>query len=182
MSKINFWRSDMRRTVIFGNSGSGKSTFAKQLCADEGGAHLDLDLLAWLPAIDGELPQRMPIKESTQKLTLFMAQEYQWVIEGCYIDLIKVISEQATDIIFMDLTEQACIGNAKSRPWEPHKYESKAAQDTNLTMLFEWISQYYHREDEFSHLSHTSFYNAYKGKKTRIIDNTSKLVDKYFNQ
>lgn len=172
----------MERIVIFGNSGSGKSTLAKQLSQNEGLAHLDLDLIAWLPALDGEIPTRMPVSESKQKLTSFMAQETSWVIEGCYVDLIALVSDKATEIMFMDLNEQACIANAKLRPWEAHKYQSKAEQDANLSMLLEWISQYYHREGEFSHLSHTAFYNDYKGKKTRITDNTTVLADKYFNQ
>lgn len=167
----------MRRVVIFGNSGSGKSTLAKHLCDCEGLSHLDLDLVAWLPMVGGEIPERMPISESKQKLESFMSQQNSWVIEGCYIDLVDLLNEKATEIIFMDLNEQACKENAKSRPWEPHKYESKAAQETNLVMLIEWISQYYLREDEFSYQSHLAFFNRYIGKKSRLVENPSVLVN-----
>ena len=167
----------MRRVVIFGNSGSGKSTLAKRLCGTEGLSHLDLDLVAWLPMVDGDIPKRMPISESKQRLESFMSQQKSWVIEGCYIDLVDLVSEKATEIIFMDLNEQACKENAKSRPWEPHKYESKAAQDANLAMLIEWISQYYQRDDEFSHHSHLAFFNRYTGHKTRLVENISTSVD-----
>ena len=52
-----------------------------------------------------------------------------------------------------------------------NKYESKDAQDANLAMLLEWISQYYYREDEFSHQSHNAFFDRYTGKKTRMAKN-----------
>ncbi|NRD74121.1 hypothetical protein HQQ94_12915 [Shewanella sp. VB17] len=65
----------MKRIVIFGNSGSGKSTLAKQLSQNEGLAHLDLDLIAWLTAADGDIPTRMPVSESKQKLVSFIITE-----------------------------------------------------------------------------------------------------------
>ncbi|WP_064791446.1 AAA family ATPase [Shewanella woodyi] len=161
----------MRRVIIFGNSGSGKSTLAKQLCESEGLAHLDLDTLAWQPMGDEQAPLRMPLHNSKLALERFIAEKDSWVIEGCYIDLVALVSDRATELIFMDLDADKCIANARSRPWEPHKYESKDAQDANLVMLLEWISQYYHREDEFSHLSHSAFFDRYTGKKTRLIEN-----------
>jgi hypothetical protein len=42
--------------------------------------------------------------------------------------------------------ETESVANAFSRPWEPHKYLSKEAQDANLEMLMGWIRAY---EDKF---------------------------------
>ncbi len=71
----------------------------------------------------------------------------------------------------MNLPVSACQQNAKNRPWEPHKYESKAAQDLNLEMLLNWISDYYQRDDAFSEMAHNQFYGDFSGKKTRIKAN-----------
>jgi adenylate kinase family enzyme len=158
----------MRKILKFGNSGSGKSTLAEQLRAQERLAHLDLDTLAWLAESP---PRRAPIAISGEKIQQFMDEHEAWVIDGCYSDLLALASEQATEAIFMDLPLPMCIENAQGRPWEPHKYESKQAQDTNLAMLLDWISQYTEREDEFSHSAHVSFYEGFEGRKTRVTKN-----------
>ncbi|MFK8029059.1 MAG: AAA family ATPase [Gammaproteobacteria bacterium] len=156
----------MKKVIIFGNSGSGKSTLAKRL-SHEGLAHLDLDTLAW---VDGSA-ERAPINESRAKIESFMAEHASWVIEGCYADLLSVALAHATELVFMNLPIELCIENARNRPWEPHKYESKAAQDANLDMLTSWIAQYDEREDVFSRAAHHKLYSEYTGTKRMIIKN-----------
>jgi len=119
----------MSKILVFGNSGSGKSTFSKQLARELGLAHLDLDVLAWLSTSP---PKRMPIEKSKEKINDFIAEHDSWVVEGCYTDLLELLKHEASEVVFMDLTVEQCIANAKSRPWEPHKYASKEAQDANL--------------------------------------------------
>jgi hypothetical protein len=78
---------------------------------------------------------------------------------------------KCSEIIFMNLPIELCITNAKNRPWEPHKYESKAAQDANLAILIDWIAQYDQRTDTFSKLAHQQLYDEFAGKKTQYINN-----------
>ena len=125
-------------------------------------AHLDLDTLAWLPT---NPPERAPLETSEKSIEAFIGEHQSWVIEGCYTDLLEVASAAAEQIIFMNLDVEQCIENAKNRPWESHKYESKQAQDANLEMLIGWIEQYTVREDEFSHAAHLRFYENFSGKK-----------------
>lgn len=94
-----------------------------------------------------------------------------WVVEGCYTDLLELLVQDASEIIFMDLPVEQCIANAKSRPWEPHKYESKQAQDANLEMLLAWIQKYKARSDSFSYEAHRNFYDTFQGKKTIYTEN-----------
>jgi len=156
------------RVLIFGNSGSGKSTLARHLSATEGLAHLDLDTLAWLPMSP---PRRMPIGESRLKIEAFLRDHDNWVIEGCYTDLLELVAQEASEVIFMDLGVEHCVANAMSRPWEPHKYESKQAQDANLEMLIDWIRDYKTRVDTFSYDSHRRFYDSFEGKKIAYTEN-----------
>jgi len=100
-----------------------------------------------------------------------------WVIEGCYTDLLEMVLEDSSEIIFMNLPVEACIENARNRPWEPHKYESKEAQDANLNMLIDWIRQYAVRDDTFSEAAHAGLYESYLGKKTLFTTNV--LKDEY---
>lgn len=157
----------MRRIVIFGNSGSGKSTLAKKLCAAHALSHLDLDTLAWLPMVP---PERKPLAESESEILKFIGSNDGWVIEGCYSDLLEIVIPFSNEMIFLNLPIELCMENARNRPWEPHKYESKEAQDSNLEMLIHWISQYPERTDTFSKASHTALFDKYSGKK-RMISN-----------
>ena len=155
----------MHKIVIFGNSGSGKSTLAKRLCAEENISHLDLDLLAWQATVP---PERMPLEQSAAEISKFIGTHDGWVIEGCYSDLLELALPFSNEMIFMNLPVEACIENAKSRPWEAHKYESKAAQDANLDMLIDWISQYAERSDTLSQVAHNRLYENYSGKKRML--------------
>jgi adenylate kinase family enzyme len=163
------WGATLSKTVIFGNSGSGKSTLAKRMSANENVAHLDLDTIAWQATLP---PTRMPIAESELQINTFITSHKNWVIEGCYADLLERVLDKTEEVIFLNLSVDDCICNAKSRAWEPHKYESKAAQDANLAMLVDWISQYPEREDHFSQKAHIKLFNAFNGKKVMRTSNS----------
>jgi adenylate kinase family enzyme len=161
-------RKSLRKILIFGNSGSGKSTLAKSLCNSEGLSHLDLDTLAWEDSVP---PVRKALSQSKSEILNFIEFNNSWVIEGCYSDLLEIAVTSANEMIFMNLSIESCILNAKNRPWEPHKYESKKAQDDNLGMLIEWISLYSKRTDTFSEQSHRALYEAFMGNKTMHLNN-----------
>lgn len=154
----------MKRIVVFGNSGSGKSSLASALCAGEKLAHLDLDTLAWRPTPP---PQRESSEISKKGIEDFIGNSPDWVIEGCYADLLAFAIPHATDVIFLDLPVETCLANARKRPWEPHKYDSKKAQDNNLPMLLDWIKDYYQRNDVCSQSSHRALFDAFSGNKQR---------------
>jgi adenylate kinase family enzyme len=158
----------LSKILIFGNSGSGKSTLAKSISAENNAAHLDLDTIAWQATSP---PTRTPIYESKIKINHFTQMNNNWVVEGCYADLLQLVMEQADEVLFLNLPVEACISNAKNRPWEPHKYASQEAQNANLAMLIDWISQYPIREDHFSHKAHTKLFNDFAGRKSSRITN-----------
>ena len=160
----------MQRIVIFGNSGSGKSTLAKVLCAEHALAHLDLDSLAWTTS---NPPTRAPLAQSEQAIRAFLATHNQWVIEGCYSDLLALVAAEASRAIFLNPGVEQCIANCRARPWEPHKYPSPAAQDRNLPMLIDWVKQYPARTDVFSLKSHRALYDGFAGEKQEYQSNTA---------
>jgi len=158
----------MKKVLVFGNSGSGKSTFSKTLSLSDNLIHLDLDTVAF----EKDNPiQRKPLEESMAQIKSIINQKDAWVIEGCYGDLMQCLFEYANEVIFLNLPKALCQNNAKNRPWEPHKYESKAAQDKNLPMLLNWIAGYYDRDDTFSFACHNAIYQSFSGKKQQIKSN-----------
>jgi adenylate kinase family enzyme len=161
----------LSKVVIFGNSGSGKSTLATELALKNQLAHLDLDTIAWKAS---KTPERQTIVESSQSINDFLIAHNNWVIEGCYADLLEIVTPKADKVIFLNLPASACVENAKNRPWEPHKYKSKEAQDENLDMLIDWILQYTSRNDTFSKVAHEKLFEEFQGKKTMYVSNESR--------
>ena len=157
---------DVKKIVILGNSGAGKTTLAKKLSAEYGVPHLDLDTLAWLPSSP---PERRPLEDSKQEIDRFIGVNTGWVIEGCYVDLIEFAIPSSSELIFLRPSKETCIQRAKSREWEQHKYSSKEEQDANLPMLIDWISGYEDREDVLSFSAHSKLYQIY-AKTKQIIE------------
>jgi len=161
-------RQNMTRLLVFGNSGSGKSAFAKNLQSSKEIAHLDLDTLAWLP---DPPPRRKPIKESLVAISDFITANSSWVIEGCYSDLLELVADEANEIVFLNLAVEDCVANALKRPFEPHKFSSAEAQEGNQVLLLQWIRDYSNREDECSYKAHREFFEKFSGKKSEYNSN-----------
>jgi adenylate kinase family enzyme len=153
------------RYLVLGNSGSGKSTLASRLAREKALAHLDLDTLAWQPVTP---PERRPTAESAKEIVSFMDAHERWMIEGCYADLLAVPLPRCTRLLFLNPGIDACVANARLRPWEPHKYASREAQDANLGMLIGWIRDYETRSDVFSLRAHRALFDAFTGDKWEL--------------
>ena len=158
----------LHKIVIFGNSGSGKSTLARRIAQHFILAHLDLDDIAWKAA---NPPVRNSMEESKAAIDAFLNTHDQWIIEGCYGSLISHAVLHASEIYFLNIGIEACIQNCKARDWEPHKYETKEAQDKNLQMLTDWVRNYETRNDEFSLKQHQKIFEQFKGKKQELKSN-----------
>lgn len=148
------------RIVVFGNSGSGKSTMAGRLSVELAVPHLDLDQLAWSsPGV------RRPLTESAREIEEFALEHHEWVVEGCYADLLDMLLPRATELRFLNPGIETCIANCRNRPWEPHKYSSKADQDANLDFLIRWVRDYETRTDEYSLARHRTMFEQFTGRK-----------------
>ena len=153
------------RIAIIGNSGSGKSTLAAWLAHRTGAALLDLDTVAWAPNL---IAVARPTTEAENDVRAFCAAHPSWVVEGCYANLAQVSLQFGPRLLFLNPGEQQCLENCRARPWEPHKYVSKEAQDRRLDFLLSWVSQYYTRSGEMSLSAHSACFNAYSGEREEL--------------
>ena len=153
----------MRRIVVFGNSGSGKTTLARALSSQHKLAHLDLDFLAW----DSPGVRRQPT-DSISAIRSFIDQNSEWVIEGCYADLLEQVLPYASELRFLNPGVEACVANCRARPWEPEKYPSKEAQDQKLEFLLGWVREYESRTDEYSLARHRKLFAGFLGPKVEL--------------
>jgi hypothetical protein len=100
----------------------------------------------------------------------FLAGNAQWIIEGCYGELVEMVIGHCTRAIFLNPGLDACVANNRRRPWEPHKYATPEAQDAMLRPLLDWVAGYYTRNDQWSYGYHRRVFDAFKGNKTEVTD------------
>ena len=150
------------KVLVFGNSGSGKSTYAQALAAWEGIPHLDLDAIVWEP---GKIAVQRSTESVAASLQGFIDSHPAWVIEGCYGELVRSASTQCTLLVFLNPGIDACLANNLKRPWEPHKYVSLELQNNMLSQLQEWVAGYYQRKDAWSYQVHREIFDAFTGPK-----------------
>jgi adenylate kinase family enzyme len=150
------------KVLVFGNSGSGKSTYAQALAARESLAHLDLDSIVWEPGKIAVQRRRESVEASLRN---FIDSHTAWVIEGCYGELVRAASAHCTLLVFLNPGLDACLANNLKRPWEPHKYASLELQNTMLGQLQEWVAGYYQRTDAWSYSVHREIFDTFTGPK-----------------
>jgi adenylate kinase family enzyme len=154
------------RVAIIGNSGSGKSTLARWLAESSGCPSLDLDTVAWEP---GPAAVARPEPQARVEVRHFCRNHGTWVVEGCYANLVDAALAERPHLIFLHPGEQACLANCRARPWEPHKYASKAEQDANLAPLLAWVCEYYTRDGPLSLAAHAALFEGYAGPKLELV-------------
>ena len=150
------------KILIYGNSGSGKSTYAQTLAAQHGLSHLDLDSIVWGP---GKIAVQRDPQSIASSLMDFVSSHRMWVIEGCYGELVESATAHCTELVFLNPGREACIANNLRRPWEPHKYASLEQQNSMLSTLQSWVADYYSREDAWSYKAHRRIFDSYRGSK-----------------
>lgn len=148
------------RVIILGNAGSGKSTMALRIIGDKNIPILSLDEIAWNPG-----PERKPLPESIDVLRHFMDNHHQWIIEGCYGDLIEAALPYCTELRFLNPGIQVCVEHCQNRPWEPDKFPSPEAQQAMFAGLIEWVKQYDTRDDEYGLKRHRQIFDNFTGAK-----------------
>lgn len=155
------------RVLVFGNSGSGKTTFATHLSQEHDLPHLDLDSIVWEP---GQIAVQRQPQAIAASLASFLAENGSWVVEGCYGELVVSASTHCTELVFLNPGLQTCLEHNRTRPWEPHKYASKDAQDAMLENLQAWVAGYYEREDQWSYHAHRRIFDKFTGQKSERLN------------
>lgn len=138
---------------------------ARELARQHQLAHLDLDTIYFVPALVAV--QRAP--ELVQAdLRRFIDAHANWVVEGCYGDVIASALPFCSELVFLNPGRDACVANNARRPWEQHKYASQELQDSMLPFLLEWVDQYYQRDDNCSYAFHRRLFDSHGGTKREI--------------
>ena len=147
------------RTIIIGNTASGKSWLSKNLGAKLSLNVVDLDQIRW---IEGDY-SRKETKSTAIEKTVREAENDQWIIEGVYGWLVIPIIERATCLIWIDIPWSESRKNLLAR-------ETARGPSGNFAELETWSSNYWERSSASSYKAHFQLYNEFLGPKYRLAN------------
>ena len=101
----------MKRILIIGNSGSGKSWLAARLAKQLTIREINLDTIVWQP---GGFNQKRPQHEIDHAIQT-LAQAPSWVVEGVFGALAEQLLDAADTLLFLDLDWSVCRDSAIAR-------------------------------------------------------------------
>lgn len=133
---------------------------AHRIVGDRFVPRLSLDQIAW-----DEGPKRKPLEISVQLLNDFIQSNKEWIIEGCYSDLIEAALPYCTELRFLNPGTEVCVAHCYRRPWEPEKFSSPEDQAAMLARLVQWVRKYETRDDEYGLNRHRQVFGQFQGPK-----------------
>ena len=140
----------MKRIIVIGSPGAGKSTFARQLRDITGLPLYYLDMI-W------HLPDRTTITkdEFDQKLMDILKTD-TWIIDGNYGRTIEMRLKYCDTVFLLDYPLEVCLAGAKARvgkkreeiPWVEEELDEEFRQwiigfpEKKLPQIYELLKQY----------------------------------------
>jgi adenylate kinase family enzyme len=148
---------DLTRTLIIGNSGSGKSWLAQRLAGHLQVPWVDLDSIHWL---SDEHSIARPRAEALG-MARVAADEPRWVIEGVYGWIVSELLPRATALIWLSLEGESCVANIRQR---------ETNDDERLIALLEWAGSYRTRDGSSGFAAHQRIYEGFCDSKVQLKD------------
>lgn len=103
------------RTIIFGTTGSGKSTFAGKLAAAQGVDFIELDLINWRPNWYDRARQEPDafVKDVRDRIS-----QDDWVATGSYSLVRPMMWSRATHLVYLDLPRALVMAQVIKRSFQ----------------------------------------------------------------
>lgn len=126
----------MKRVLVLGSPGAGKSFFSRKLAELTKLPLIHMDNLYW-----NKNKVSISREELIEKLNPII-QEDEWIIDGNYHHTLNLRLERCTDIFFLDLPREDCVQGMIDRigvvrddiPWVESKEDAEE--------LIEWTKDY----------------------------------------
>ena len=148
----------MDRIFIMGNGGSGKTWLADRLAARLHIPAVHLDDLHWLPNFAGERP-----RDERDRLVAEVAETSAWVMEGIYGSILKQVLPRVATLIWLDVSDDACISNLLERG------QTGGGTEEQFEELLEYTRGYRLRKNHLNSFDgHERFFKQHPLQKLRL--------------
>lgn len=125
----------MKRVMIIGCPGSGKSTFARALAEKTGLPLYYLDMMYWNPDRTTK-PKEEFRADLREKVKL-----PEWIIDGNYGSTLEVRMEACDTVIFLDFPAEVCLAGIEERRGKPRADMPWIETEPDLEFI-EFIKKY----------------------------------------
>ncbi len=153
----------MRKILIIGNSGSGKSWLGKRLATVCNVPYVALDRLFWEPG--GYNVKRCKTLVA-QDLTQLQGTD-TWLIEGVFGQMAEDMLPYADTLFFLDLPWEECRSNLLARGSESARQRDPAGAEQSFQELLAWAAAYDTRKNKNSGAFHRTLFEQFTGRKQR---------------
>lgn len=152
------------RTVIVGNSGSGKTWLAKRMAENTSTPVIHLDEIFWFPCGFNDK------RSASDVLNLVNARkdEADWIVEGVFGDLAAQFLSSAQTLIWLDFPWQVCKPRLEARGSESKAHMGRAQSEQGVRELIQWAEAYYARSGSCCHAAHLGLFESFTGRRFRF--------------
>ncbi|MBE6679655.1 MAG: adenylate kinase [Ruminococcaceae bacterium] len=126
----------MKKVVIIGCPGSGKSTFARALHSKTNIPLFHLDILYWNP-------DKTTVEKSIflQRLKNVLDKD-EWIIDGNYASTMESRIEHCDTVFFLDFSTDVCLDGLKERRGKPRSDMPWVESDVLDEDFIEFVRSY----------------------------------------
>ena len=126
----------MKKIIVIGCPGSGKSTFSKSLHKITGIPLFHLDMLFWNE--DKTTVEKSVFIDRLSKIL----QSDKWIIDGNYASTMELRMQKCDTIIFLDYPSDVCLDGIKERKGKPRSDLPWIENDEDDAEFIEFIKNY----------------------------------------
>lgn len=160
----------MKKVIVIGCPGAGKSTFARKLSAKTGLPLYYLDMI-W------HLPDRTTLSrdEFATRLEMITSRE-KWIIDGNYLHTLPFRLQNCDTVFFFDLPTDVCLAGAEERIGKERE-DMPWRDDTMNEEFRQWIIDFPMQQLPVIN----SLLSEYKEKVKIIVFHTREEADNFIN-
>jgi adenylate kinase family enzyme len=154
------------KTVIVGNSGSGKSWLAVEISKKTSSPIIHLDEIFWLP---GGFDAKRPAAE-VDLLVSGHLEKQDWIAEGVFGDLARRFLQFAEELVWLDPGQKLCVARLRERGSESKRHMNRDQSAAGLRQLLDWANSYETRTGSSSASGHKELYEGFFGVKRKLAN------------